>query len=115
MQEILIVPQGDDGVDDAITDHERMNAGLVLTDRSFAALAIVKLDALLMEQSIVNGLDDAILDRGRSEEHTSELPSLMRTSSAVFCLKQKLHYLTKMTPDTISQDKYKHHNMDILN
>src|SRR3546814_6546986 len=26
---------------------------------------------------------------GRSEEHTSELPSLMRISSAVFCLKNK--------------------------
>src|SRR3546814_3554991 len=25
----------------------------------------------------------------RSEEHTSELPSLMRSSSAVFCLKKK--------------------------
>src|SRR3546814_7625678 len=28
-------------------------------------------------------------DRGRSEEHTSELPSLMRSSYAVFCLKKK--------------------------
>src|SRR3546814_10396845 len=27
--------------------------------------------------------------RGRSEEHTSELQSLMRISSAVFCLKKK--------------------------
>src|SRR3546814_16729211 len=27
----------------------------------------------------------------RSEEHTSELQSLMRISSAVFCLKQKKH------------------------
>src|SRR3546814_1195062 len=27
--------------------------------------------------------------QGRSEEHTSELQSLMRTSSAVFCLKKK--------------------------
>src|SRR3546814_14698318 len=27
--------------------------------------------------------------RGRSEEHTSELQSLMRSSSAVFCLKKK--------------------------
>src|SRR3546814_2390456 len=26
----------------------------------------------------------------RSEEHTSELPSLMRSSYAVFCLKQKI-------------------------
>src|SRR3546814_9768791 len=29
---------------------------------------------------------------GRSEEHTSELQSLMRTSYAVFCLKTKKHY-----------------------
>src|SRR3546814_4187146 len=27
----------------------------------------------------------------RSEEHTSELQSLMRTSYAVFCLKKKIH------------------------
>src|SRR3546814_9141610 len=31
------------------------------------------------------------LRRGRSEEHTSELQSLMRTSYAVFCLKKKKH------------------------
>src|SRR3546814_3271579 len=29
--------------------------------------------------------------RDRSEEHTSELPSLMRISYAVFCLKRKKH------------------------
>src|SRR3546814_9290792 len=29
--------------------------------------------------------------RGRSEEHTSELQSLMRNSYAVFCLKKKTH------------------------
>src|SRR3546814_5145796 len=29
------------------------------------------------------------LERGRSEEHTSELQSLMRISYAVFCLKKK--------------------------
>src|SRR3546814_7706915 len=28
---------------------------------------------------------------GRSEEHTSELQSLMRISYAVFCLKKKIH------------------------
>src|SRR3546814_3071634 len=32
----------------------------------------------------------AVLDR--SEEHTSELQSLMRISYAVFCLKKKTHY-----------------------
>src|SRR3546814_8324920 len=30
-----------------------------------------------------------LLDSGRSEEHTSELQSLMRISYAVFCLKKK--------------------------
>src|SRR3546814_2507241 len=35
-------------------------------------------------------------DRYRSEEHTSELQSLMRISYAVFCLKKKTkHTLTK--------------------
>src|SRR3546814_3878928 len=29
----------------------------------------------------------------RSEEHTSELQSLMRSSYAVFCLKKKIHYV----------------------
>src|SRR3546814_3945481 len=29
--------------------------------------------------------------RSRSEEHTSELQSLMRISYAVFCLKKKIH------------------------
>src|SRR3546814_2491459 len=38
----------------------------------------------------------------RSEEHTSELQSLMRISYAVFCLKKK-----KTTP-TISQHYHKH-------
>src|SRR3546814_3892415 len=33
-----------------------------------------------------------IIGRTRSEEHTSELQSLMRISYAVFCLKKKTHY-----------------------
>src|SRR3546814_10874082 len=32
----------------------------------------------------------------RSEEHTSELQSLMRISYAVFCLKKKKHYTTTL-------------------
>src|SRR3546814_2241847 len=31
----------------------------------------------------------------RSEEHTSELQSLMRISYAVFCLKQKIYYILR--------------------
>src|SRR3546814_3186873 len=38
---------------------------------------------------------------GRSEEHTSELQSLMRISYAVFCLKKKQkHYNTHITTST---------------
>src|SRR3546814_10346104 len=32
---------------------------------------------------------DLIIETGRSEEHTSELQSIMRTSYAVFCLQKK--------------------------
>src|SRR3546814_2701083 len=40
-------------------------------------------------------------DEGRSEEHTSELQSLMRISYAVFCLKKKnKHTNTHETNDT---------------
>src|SRR3546814_2474710 len=35
----------------------------------------------------------------RSEEHTSELQSLMRISSAVFCLKKKKHKNTNQNTD----------------
>src|SRR3546814_9603005 len=36
----------------------------------------------------------------RSEEHTSELQSLMRISYAVFCLKKKNTYVTKTKMDS---------------
>src|SRR3546814_8580410 len=36
------------------------------------------------------------LDAQRSEEHTSELQSLMRISYAVFCLKKKTHKINMM-------------------
>src|SRR3546814_1363810 len=43
----------------------------------------------------------------RSEEHTSELQSLMRISYAVFCLKKKKNVTNKIIqlPDTIYSDE----------
>src|SRR3546814_7372010 len=38
----------------------------------------------------------------RSEEHTSELQSLMRISYAVFCLKKKTHNITNLITLTIN-------------
>src|SRR3546814_6881176 len=40
-------------------------------------------------QSVDRTPDRMLMDESRSEEHTSELQSLMRTSYAVFCLKKK--------------------------
>src|SRR3546814_3189680 len=56
---------GFDGDGDAATDKAELKAG---TERMFSV---------------------ADHDRHRSEEHTSELQSLMRISYAVFCLKKK--------------------------
>src|SRR3546814_4972206 len=43
---------------------------------------------------------EALRANGRSEEHTSELQSLMRISSAVFCLKKKQNKTTTPTHTT---------------
>src|SRR3546814_10720190 len=40
---------------------------------------------------------------GRSEEHTSELQSLMRISYAVFCLKKKINHSIDFSPNRTSQ------------
>src|SRR3546814_3417884 len=42
----------------------------------------------------------------RSEEHTSELQSLMRISYAVFCLKKKITLLYHVTPSTATNIFY---------
>src|SRR3546814_10677806 len=42
--------------------------------------------------------------RSRSEEHTSELQSLMRISYAVFCLKKKTTPTTTYTPHESTRD-----------
>src|SRR3546814_7546720 len=44
-----------------------------------------------------------IQPRIRSEEHTSELQSLMRISYAVFCLKKKKHKNNETTYNTINK------------
>src|SRR3546814_7826099 len=45
--------------------------------------------AMLQDMAILTG--GQVITEGRSEEHTSELQSLMRLSYAVFCLKKKTH------------------------
>src|SRR3546814_6862316 len=52
-----------------------------------AAMIVAPFAAMLVQMAISRTREYAA-DR-RSEEHTSELPSLMRISYAVFCLKKK--------------------------
>src|SRR3546814_2330645 len=45
-----------------------------------------------------------LVQRRRSEEHTSELQTLMRSSSAVFCLKDnKIHVLSTLTTSHLTR------------
>src|SRR3546814_7122903 len=51
----------------------------------------------------------------RSEEHTSELQSLMRISYAVFCLKKKKHTTTKPQKSHYKHNSHTLHNIHITN
>src|SRR3546814_3600233 len=53
---------------------------------------------------------------GRSEEHTSELQSLMRISYAVFCLKKKItqirhYYICPTTTDNHNNTRFSSHHV----
>src|SRR3546814_4285357 len=67
------------------------SSGKKVTDTSAAARAT----ALRIDLTPSSGTEV------RSEEHTSELQSLMRNSYAVFCLKKKKH--NRQTTHTITQ------------
>src|SRR3546814_4544745 len=72
----------------------RAGAGAALLDRLAVARPELRVDSSSMATmaSIGSAADTLLVTRGnlpRSEEHTSELQSLMRISYAVFCLKKK--------------------------
>src|SRR3546814_9289840 len=56
-----------------------------------------------IDQQAAAAFRKAVSKRRRSEEHTSELQSLMRISYAVFCLKKK----KKVTNTTYNHQTYK--------
>src|SRR3546814_8124534 len=67
--------------------------GVVEDGRDAGGAGALGDDLLLLHQPVDGGFDKALRHDGdvldRSEEHTSELQSLMRISYAVFCLKKK--------------------------
>src|SRR3546814_9042729 len=68
-------------------------------ERMAAAAERMEDEALAVERDIA-GRDHRL----RSEEHTSELQSLMRISYAVFCLTKKQRHKTKRSNDMNSTD-----------
>src|SRR3546814_9348076 len=65
-------------------------AGLGVLDLHSAPQAALVFDDVARADRVAVDLHEGIVrERGRSEEHTSELQSLMRISYAVFCLKKK--------------------------
>src|SRR3546814_7530849 len=60
-------------------------------EREFPGVGVVAVPVEWTEAELVQLRDEAFGAMERSEEHTSELQSLMRISYAVFCLKKKRH------------------------
>src|SRR3546814_3482298 len=52
-----------------------------------------QISAVLADEQLASSLAERGLRTIRSEEHTSELQSLMRISYAVFCLKKKMNVI----------------------
>src|SRR3546814_4182441 len=57
--------------------------------------------SLMNEAKVTNNFKVICFDLPRSEEHTSELQSLMRISYAVFCLKKKKKAITIIASNII--------------
>src|SRR3546814_7258955 len=76
------------------TEYNKRIAGRTLAIGSFKNNQEKKCEQSYLERiSFVSTYIDS--DVVRSEEHTSELQSLMRISYAVFCLKKKNNYKTQ--------------------
>src|SRR3546814_4223992 len=78
----------------AIDEAERMNIRLcvAVVDRAGHLLAFRRMDGApppSIDVATAKAQTAALFGVPRSEEHTSELQSLMRISYAVFCLKKK--------------------------
>src|SRR3546814_3095387 len=80
---------------------------LELTRRALAASTLGHLDHALERERAgqieLIGTPDFAEGADRSEEHTSELQSLMRISYAVFCLKKKKHNTHKQYTNRLIQ------------
>src|SRR3546814_2144260 len=94
-----------------VSPRQFANEKLPATILSAVSAAGIRPDQLELEITEGVFLDESAENLGmfqkRSEEHTSELQSLMRNSYAVFCLKKKKLKRTEHTDKTCIQHIYK--------
>src|SRR3546814_10791201 len=93
-----------------VEDHAAAGAGAVVPTRALTRHARAIIDPVAEIEPEANHLaEEAVIDQlaqsthaaqMRSEEHTSELQSLMRISYAVFCLKKKYPHPSLPTPSS---------------
>src|SRR3546814_1413580 len=75
--------------------HQRFRVGMAMPKGSLSFCVQTRTQIKMVIDFAIEGDDITLIVRdhglmpGRSEEHTSELQSLMRISYAVFCLKKK--------------------------
>src|SRR3546814_8929055 len=97
----LVIPGGQINPDLLRVDRDAMTVLRGFLDSGKPVAAICHGPWLLVEADAVRGRDVTSYKsirrdlENRSEEHTSELQSLMRISYAVFCLKKKKKNTTK--------------------
>src|SRR3546814_4297982 len=86
-------------------EHRQLLFALARTLAAAGLRGVLQIAALIAVEVDVDRIDRYHRGQhGRSEEHTSELQSLMRISYAVFCLKKKNNTKDKIQP-TIKQTK----------
>src|SRR3546814_7311459 len=71
-----------------------LGGGRLQPESSFPARWKPAFSAVIQESGFLPAQGRRIRSSGRSEEHTSELQSLMRISYAVFCLKKQINIIT---------------------
>src|SRR3546814_3223160 len=79
-------------------------SALTASTRCSAVKRATGLNLLRSTGDLFRVMEPTVMAPNRSEEHTSELQSLMRISYAVFCLKKKTqkitHKINQHTPET---------------
>src|SRR3546814_2027292 len=83
-------------------------ANAVLSHQSLGAVRHAVLEALAREVGETCNIAIPAATHMRSEEHTSELQSLMRISYAVFCLKKKKQKVHTKSKCKMKQNKRTH-------